>query len=185
MKSAVIAAILLFNIAQVYSQRTLRMEDVELRTGGTSKAMLYKQGETTPYSGKLVEYYTSDTTSKHIVYNVIKGRMIGTWEKYYESGKLQAKGHYNEDSEQDGKYFEYYENDSIKCTGEYRDDVKQGSWMWYNQDGSFNHAGQYVLGTVYGVWIYKNPDGIVIKEVIYNTNGEIIDVIYPDENKRK
>lgn len=53
---------------------------------------------------------------------------------YFEDGTIKAKGSYN--GKMNGQWLFYKKTGSLWQVGNLKDDIKDGSWIRYNDDGS-------------------------------------------------
>ena len=71
--------------------------------------------------------------------------MQGTWEQYYNNGKLATKGNYV-NGERDG-YWEYYDdNGKLFSKGNYVNGKRDGYWEYYKNNGKLSSKGNYKNG---------------------------------------
>ena len=89
--------------------------------------------------GKQFLYYPVEVNKAQIkimeMYNYNKGLKHGSWEHYYESGHLKAKGKCKNGYKQ-GEVFYYFSNGQTDIRGFYKAGEKNGLWTYYNEDGS-------------------------------------------------
>ena len=62
------------------------------------------------------------------------GNEHGSYERYYQDGKLEERGEY-EAGFKSGKWEKYYPNGKLEYTGSYLKDNKIGQWKFYFADG--------------------------------------------------
>jgi antitoxin component YwqK of YwqJK toxin-antitoxin module len=71
--------------------------------------------------------------------NIILGEMrdnknVGLWQYYYQNGKLESQGYFNNDKVDD-KWVWYFPDGKLKAEGEYNNGVKDGKWTIYDKSG--------------------------------------------------
>jgi len=63
-----------------------------------------------------------------------KGKRVGTWKQFYNTGQVMVEGAYDGDKKKD-KWRYFYPNGSLKSEINYIDDVPYGSWKSYHKSG--------------------------------------------------
>lgn len=128
------------------------------------------------------EYYFSNNQLQQIGKYDKKGRPIGLWKWYYESGILLREESFRKGLE-DGMMREYLEDETIITEGEFIDGKKEGPWLY--QHGDHKEEGEFRDGLKHGVWKYHyittnelNFEGNFIdgepngKHIFYFKNGK-------------
>ena len=88
---------------------------------------------------------------------------------YYESGKLLAKGIYN-NQKKDSTWIYYGENDSIKSIEFYKNGVPDKTWKVYYENGKLAEETTFLNGKKAGVHKEYNEDGVLIFEMPYKND---------------
>jgi antitoxin component YwqK of YwqJK toxin-antitoxin module len=101
-------------------------ESVDFKDLVKREGIHYKKFSDVPFSGKTTGKYQGSLRN---------GRRVGLWTDYYKSGKLLAKGTF-EDDKPDGLWVIYYENGQLWEKGTYKDGWRDGSWVIYKEDGT-------------------------------------------------
>lgn len=129
--------------------------------------------------GKWTDYYENGNV-KNIGY-YYKNHPIGTWEKYYPSGKLKSQTTYallvNSDNSpiygKSGPYNEYYENGRLKITGLYGLNFAKSTTTYdtiYVEDPTTGNKIMKVVSQKkpsslkFGTWQYYNNEGVLEKK---------------------
>ncbi len=71
-----------------------------------------------------------------LINRILKGKLIGYWERYYRNGNLSSKGSYNNDGQEIGYWEYYYYNGNLELKGNYDNGNVVGDWHHFNEDGS-------------------------------------------------
>jgi len=162
------------------------MDDLVLRHDPIDKRLLwFKKFSDEPFSGTVIEDFTTPSGDTVVIGKVIKGKNVGLWTYWYKNGQLRSKTMYSKDGVLDGEDVDFYEDGSIrnirthvngKGIGEAKSYYENGvlSSKYYLVDGdrhglyeSFHSnsigkmAGIYNKGIPEGEWIFFNRDGTV------------------------
>ena len=135
----------------VFSQKTLRMADVEGRQelsmsmvdGKNSDGVYryYAKGETKPFTGILYSTHPNGNTNSWQEY--VDGVGQGKWINYYENGNYKEIGHYEQNLVQ-GPIQKFHENGVLKAEGTYKDwRIKTGKWTYYDASGQLVKVEDY------------------------------------------
>lgn len=99
---------------------------------------------------KLVEYYViqdntrtklkeekfyRDGTREYFGSFDALGRRDGEWRYFYPNGQLWSLGHY-QNGKKEGKKEVYWQDGTKRYEGQFKADQKDGTWIFYNEDGS-------------------------------------------------
>lgn len=117
------------------------------------------------------KYWNEDGFLWHCSYRK-NGLLDGNYEEWYPSGKMQAKGFFENGS---GHIHYYYENGYILKEGHLKNDKEDGVWIYYYENGMKQSEGLYENGSPngnYKVWDFR---GKLIEVGMYR-DGVIIDV---------
>lgn len=77
-----------------------------------------------------------------------EGRKAGFWQAFYESGKLQSEGHYHQGGEI-GLWRYFYENGTLKSEGAYEEKQKVDVWKYYNEKGELTSIDEHSEEGIY------------------------------------
>lgn len=95
-----------------------------------------------------------------------KGRKQGAWKKTYSNGKTQYEGTFKDDCEQGT--FRYYNKDgSLKQTIEYAGDCKSGYSKVFYRNGKVMSEGRYLNKQKDGLWVFYSADGKKLSQENY------------------
>lgn len=86
-------------------------------------------------------------------------------ELYYENGKLQSKGEFDEAGQRNGRWEYYFNNGKLWSIGEYKNGVMEGKKEVYWPNGKMRYSGAFKNNEKSGRWVFYNEDGSVLKEV--------------------
>lgn len=117
--------------------------------------------------GEWITYNTSGNTIEVITYKTVFGAnglnnyyRYGLYEKYYDSGKLQERGNY-EQNQYDGEWRFYYDNasNSLEIKGMYEKGMCIDEWEEWYDNGVLKSKGNYVVINENGIdqWV-KNGE---------------------------
>ena len=81
------------------------------------------------------------------------GKQHGSWERYYDNGKLSYKGNYV-DGKEHGYWEVYHSNGNLWSKGNYVDGIRHGYWEYYYSSGNLYSKGFYDMGNK----VDYNPD---------------------------
>lgn len=87
--------------------------------------------------------------------------------KYYENGKKELEGFYNEKLERNGKWIYWFENGKIWSECEYKNGIKEGKSTVFFENGQKRYEGNYKNDSTIGVWKFWNEKGELVKEINY------------------
>lgn len=96
----------------------------------------------------------------------------GLWQYFDETGKLTAKGIFDESQKKQGKWFWYYPSGSVKESYEFTDGIVNGSGLIYYKSGVLKDSSHYVNGSLEGISTEYNPEGILTAKLTYD-NGKL------------
>ena len=66
----------------------------------------------------------------------------GPSKMWFESGKLQVEGFYQQDKRA-GTFTYWYANGQVAATGEFADDLPTDVWVWWHENGQKAAVGKY------------------------------------------
>ncbi len=87
-----------------------------------------------------------------------RGNRVGSWQFYYQSGRLWSIATYN-DGMSEGPLVSYYENGKLWFKGNFKDDKADGSFEWYRDNGQLERKA-----------IYKNDE--LINQICFSDTGK-------------
>jgi antitoxin component YwqK of YwqJK toxin-antitoxin module len=153
----------------------------------------YKTGEK---HGIQISYYPTGQVKSQTYYNL--GQIDGTATEYHPNGEVMEIGNYDNGQRiNDSISYEYHPNKSIAAAGRILNENKIDGWTYYYPNGNIKSKGNYCLYPLYhshGVlyksvetdqWNYWYPDEKLKAVVTYNSQGEIIEQIYYDQQGLK
>ena len=86
-----------------------------------------------PYTGRCSTYKNGKLRS---IQQYLNGLDYGKWVFYYENGKVQTKGRFNENGKRVGRWRYFHENGAKSQISKYsKEGVRIGLWKVYNKDG--------------------------------------------------
>lgn len=114
----------------------------------------------------VVESY-SDNKPKVVEFQIEEdGKKITVGQElYYENGKLQSKGEFDENGKRNGRWEYYFNNGKLWSVGEYKNGVMEGKKEVYWPSGQMRYKGAFKGNEKSGHWIFYNEDGSILKEV--------------------
>lgn len=71
----------------------------------------------------------------------------GDWFWFYETGQMRMKAHYT-NNKLDGPFTVYFIDGSIHVNGTYVNDVRNGTWSYFNDNGTSRGVIEYNMGKV-------------------------------------
>lgn len=71
----------------------------------------------------------------------------GDWFWFYETGQMRMKAHYT-NNKLDGPFIVFFVDGSIHVNGKYVNDVRDGTWSYFNDNGTSRGVIEYVMGKV-------------------------------------
>lgn len=87
--------------------------------------------------------------------------------RYYEDGKKELEGSYNEKLEREGKWTYWFSDGKIWSECGYKNGLKHGKSTVYYENGQKRYEGNYHNDTTTGIWKFWNEQGSLIKEINY------------------
>ncbi len=91
----------------------------------------------------------------------------GPSKMWFESGKRQVEGFYQQD-QRSGTFTYWYANGQVAATGEFADDLPNDVWVWWHENGQKAAVGKYRAGALVDDWRWWSEDGKLAKEKTYN-----------------
>ena len=128
--------------------------DLELRD-----TLIYKKDSNIPFTGR----EKSRIENKIIEYDVVNGMKQGDFLLYYESGKMEIKGHLDHNKNV-GHWQYFYESGQVESEGLFVNNLPDGIWKWYNRSGTLREEGSYKNGQRFGTWRQYDETGNITKE---------------------
>ena len=86
---------------------------------------------------------------------------------WFENGRLQAEGFYQQDKRA-GTFTYWYANGQMAATGEFADDLPSDVWVWWHENGQKAAIGNYDAGRLVDDWRWWNEDGKLAQSRTYN-----------------
>ncbi len=93
-------------------------------------------------------------------FEVKEGRIDGTANYYFASGKLMESGVYNK-GEKDQKWVRYTESGNVSAIAFYNLGKKTGTWLVFDEKGNKRFEMNYLDGNKTGVWTNWDENGAV------------------------
>ena len=78
---------------------------------------------------------------------------------YYRDGTINP--HDKIRSFREGSWIYYFDNGSVRDKGDYKYDRRDGKWISYYPNGTVAEEGEYKDGKKHGLWTYNKPNGAV------------------------
>ena len=95
-------------------------------------------------------------------------------EWYPGRNQLKIEGMFDEEYKRHGKWV-YYDKNGIELSmTTYTHNLKQGFSIVKYPNGVIHYRGEYNQDKKVGLWTFYNDKGEKDKEIIYNSNGEIV-----------
>jgi len=91
----------------------------------------------------------------------------GPSKMWFESGKRQVEGFYQQD-QRSGTFTYWYANGQVAATGEFVDDLPNDVWVWWHDNGQKAAVGKYRAGALVDDWRWWSEDGKLAQEKTYN-----------------
>lgn len=92
--------------------------------------------------------------------------------KIYKEGVLTGEGLIDEAGNQLGPWIEYHASGKIKAKGNYENGTKTGEWIFYHVNGKVEQKGKYdKKGRPQGLWLWFYDNEMVLREENY-LNGK-------------
>ncbi len=91
----------------------------------------------------------------------------GPSKMWFESGKRQVEGFYQQD-QRSGTFTYWYANGQVAATGEFADDRPNDVWVWWHENGQKAAVGKYRAGALIDDWRWWSEDGKLAQEKTYN-----------------
>jgi len=117
--------------------------------------------EWSPGKPKLIGWYLEEDGTKH------KTRE----EKYYEDGKLEYEGGYDNDGLRQGEWKYYYPDGKLWSLGYYSHGKNDGKKEVYWPEGNIRYEGFFRNDQKSGHWIFYNMDGTVLQEMDFDSTA--------------
>lgn len=86
---------------------------------------------------------------------------------WFESGKRQVEGYYQQDK-RNGTFTYWYANGQVAATGEFVEDKPNDVWVWWHENGQKAAVGKYDDGKLVDDWRWWSEDGKLALEKTYN-----------------
>lgn len=111
--------------------------------------------------------------------NYLAGKKYELWKTFYPNGKVSEEVSFIADLE-NGEFKSYFENGKIQQEAIYKEGYRKGKTTIYYINGKDKIKGQYVKDVRDGIWIFYNEDGTVFREIEFDL-GERITPMFKDE----
>lgn len=102
-----------------------------------------------------------------------KDLLHGPSKMWFENGKLQVEGFYQQDK-RSGTFTYWYETGQIAATGEFVDDKPNDVWVWWHQNGQKAAVGKYRAGALIDDWRWWSDNGKLAQERTYDGTGTTV-----------
>lgn len=145
------------------------------KDGKTSRMLSFWQNGKIKATGKYISqekdstwnYYSPQDTLTSIE-NYKAGKPHGVWKNFYPDGKLAEETYYANGMKH-GSSKTYFTSGSLKMSAVYKNDSFDGLLIHYHLNGKPFIKGNYVTGLKEGEWLYLNENGIKDSmDVYYN-----------------
>jgi putative lipoprotein (rSAM/lipoprotein system) len=167
----------------VHQNKNIDYSLLEIKKDNFGDFLIYKKGETTPFTGTAERRDYKGSISN--VDNYIKGLRDGISAAYYSSGNIYSVTNYK-NGKYEGDNISYYENGKIQLKGKYHNGTRDGVITQYYYNGKINSYEKYKDGIAVDTstsWYdngMKMSEYINIKENDYNylrwdTSGYLMD----------
>jgi len=117
--------------------------------------------------GLWIKRYENDTLQYKGTFK--NDKPIGTLERFYEDGSLQALIMYEGAGEAEAKIY-YPEDSALMAQGNYLNEKRDSTWLFYTPDGNLASKENYIEGKKHGLTTIYFADGS-ISEKIHFENG--------------
>lgn len=97
----------------------------------------------------------------------------GAWASFYENGRKQQEGRFENDQEI-GDFTWWYENGQVMTKGSWLAGKRHGQWVWYHENGQKSVQGEFISGEPAGPWAYWKPDGLLYQKADFSENDHPI-----------
>ena len=94
-------------------------------------------------------------------------RQIGAWTWYWPDGSKKETGTYLGGGQRTGHWTQYHPGGKLASSGDYRNDRQDGLWTYHYPTGQLYAAGWFDFGVKSGLWRLWNADGQLNNEGIY------------------
>ena len=105
--------------------------------------ILFKKGESNPYSGTSIDKYSNGNIQRE--YNYLNGKEHGICRWFFENGKIKMEATYIEGKE-NGVLVLYNEKGFKEFEESYKLGIPDGAWIWFNEDGTKNQIEYFTNG---------------------------------------
>ena len=143
---------------QEVPESTLEMRDT----------LIYKKGETKPYTG----HEKARIQDKVIEYDVVDGVKQGNFKLYFSNGNVQIEGKVK-NNRNTGEWKYYYETGELESKGEFENDKPKGEWIWYYPSGEVKERGNYFEGNRIGTWQQFDETGMISDEQEFSLQDSV------------
>lgn len=133
--------------------------------GAITHAKIYKEGslageglidEAGNQQGAWVEYHASGKVRAKGNYD--NGVKVGDWVFYFANGKVEQKGKYDKKGRPQGLWQWYYENATLLREETYLNGKREGTLTEWSDSGKVMTKGEYIDGMKQGKWFYQIQD---------------------------
>ena len=95
---------------------------------------------------------------------------VGEWSFWFETGKTDEHGTYNDAGQKHGKWEDYNEAGILISQGSYEEGIPDGKWTYYFPNGSMQRQQELDRGMLDGQVITYARNGEVQQEANYKMN---------------
>ncbi len=137
-------------------------------------------------NGKAIWYYEA-TQKKRLEATYVNDTLHGEMIRYYYDGKVEDSKRFVKGSVEDTAFF-YSKEGLLTHFYIYENSKKNGSFLYFYEDGQVQVKGNYKDNEYHGVWEYFDEEGFLVGEgefdmgngqlKRYNTQGNLVQVRY-------
>ena len=100
--------------------------------------------------------------------------MDGMQEIMGQDGSLLMKGELQGGKRQ-GPWASFFPNGMVRSRATYEQGLQVGATEVFHENGSIYYSGQYHLDKPVGEWRFRDPEGNLVKTVLYDSTGTILE----------
>lgn len=142
--------------------------------GNSGKLIMEESYNHGKLDGKSVVYWQSQENQPMEIKYWKDSMKHGDWIWFYEDGKVRQKAHYELDS-LSGDFTVFFPDGKIHISGSYSGNIRDGLWIYNNEDGSERLRIEYNKGVIANQDEYERAETKLINEEYLDQQGKHLD----------
>lgn len=100
-------------------------------------------------------------------------------ERYYENGQKEMRGEFS-NGERNGTWIYWFQDGRKWTESTYENDLRVGQTVVWRESGLKNYEGSYSKGKPHGTWTFYDIDGSRLKDVLFEHGQKLREIVYKE-----